>query len=63
VKQDHDVLKEGGIRLNKNLYFRLKYDLPIEKTIAKISSFIKGPANPDAIFFATNYLDWLDWRQ
>ena len=51
-----DVLKEAGFRVNKQLLLHLPYDLTTEKAISKIVSFIKGPAKPDAIFFASNYL-------
>jgi LacI family transcriptional regulator len=51
-----DILKEAGIRFNKQLLLKLPYDLPVENAINKMISFIQGPANPDAIFFATNYL-------
>jgi len=51
-----DVLREAGLRMNKQLILHVPYDLPIDKTIDKIAAFIKGPGRPKAIFFATNYL-------
>ena len=51
-----DVLKQAGIRFNNQLLLHLPYDLEPEKATSRIIAFIQGPARPDAIFFATNYL-------
>ncbi|HSB92745.1 MAG TPA: LacI family DNA-binding transcriptional regulator [Flavitalea sp.] len=51
-----DVLKQAGIRFSNQLVVHLPYDLGPEKAISRIADFIQGPARPEAIFFASNYL-------
>jgi LacI family transcriptional regulator len=51
-----DELKEAGIRARRELFLHIPYNAAPEAVIQQITSFIKGPAAPDALFFATNYL-------
>lgn len=51
-----DVLKKAGIKIHRNLFLHLPYDLSSADVKERIMQFIKGTAAPDALFFATNYL-------
>ena len=51
-----EVMKQSGIRVGEKAILRVAYDLPKEKTIAQIGEFLIGSFQPEAVFFATNYL-------
>ena len=55
-KAYRDALAEAGIRYNKKFELKVPYSPDKDILINKIREFLLTLRNPDAIFFATNYL-------
>lgn len=51
-----EVMKRCGLRVSEQAILRVDYDLSKEKTIDSISRYLKSRYQPEAVFFATNYL-------